>query len=111
MSILDDLNKSIRKKMVSKTAEDIASNIYKQAKDTAKKVVEEVRDEENQEKAKDAVRQMGQEARRLGDQALQTLGFEVEGSQEEDEAEPEPARQGESVRERLKREMGQGADG
>ena len=106
MSILDDLNKSIRKKMVSKTAEDIASNIYKQAKDTAKKVVEEVRDEQNQEKAKDAVRQIGQEARRLGEEALQTLGFEVENETQEEEPQPEPARPGESVRERLKREMG-----
>lgn len=102
MSILNELGRSIRRKMINKTADDLASGLYNKAKGTARKVVEEVTDEENHERAREAVRNLGHEARRMSEEALQTLGFDLD-------TEPPPADpEGESLRERLKREMEQG---
>ena len=101
MGLLDDLNKSIRKKMVSKTAEDIASTVYGSARETAEKVVAEVRDEENQARAKEAVRNLGSEFRRMGEEALESLGLERDQPQTK-------GSETESIRERLRREMEDG---
>lgn len=116
-NLAEQLQKKVRAKMVDKAAEDIASQLYHNTRDTlvntTRRVAEEVQDEENHQKVREATARVVEEAQRLGATAWRGISGEPapwEPPPQQDAASSErdatsSEEQDDDLRARLRREM------